>query len=154
MTGKQYTKKKQSIYCLVCEKKTDNKKIRAVALVNKIATQCYVLFVNHKSELEITVWIFDRLNLIKQTMVTYCVKCRKKTKNLGWKIPKTKNGGLIIQSTCAVVCRIKKSRFVEDQEAKGLLSSLGLKTPLNKIPLLGDILFWVYKKWMILWINF
>ena len=64
-------------------------------------------------------------------MVTYCVKCRKKTKN----------GGLIIQSKCAVVCRIKKSRFVEDQEAKGLLSSLGLKTPLNKIPLLGDILF-------------
>ena len=45
-----------------------------------------------------------------------------------------------MQSKCAV-CGIKKSRFVKEQEAKGLLQSLGLKTPLNKIPLLGDILF-------------
>ena len=36
---------------------------------------------------------------------------------------------------------VKKSRFIKEQEAKGLLSSLGLKTSLNKIPLLGDILF-------------
>ena len=35
--------------------------------------------------------------------------------------------------------------FVKEQEAKELLSSLGLKTPLSKVPLLGDILFWVYK---------
>ena len=33
-------------------------------------------------------------------------------------------------------------KIVKKQEAKGILSSLGLKTPLNKIPLLGDILFW------------
>ena len=46
----------------------------------------------------------------------------------------------IMQSKCAV-CGIKKSRFVKEQKPKGLLSSLGLKTPLNKIPLLGDILF-------------
>ena len=39
------------------------------------------------------------------------------------------------------VCGIKKLRFVKEQEAKGLLSNLGIKTPLNKIPLLGDILF-------------
>ena len=45
-----------------------------------------------------------------------------------------------MQSKC-VLCKIKKSRFVEEQERKGLLSNLGLKTPLNKIPLLGDILF-------------
>ena len=49
-----------------------------------------------------------------------------------------------MQSKCAV-CGIKKSRFVNEQEAKGLLSSLGIKTPLNKIPLLGNILFYVYK---------
>ena len=36
---------------------------------------------------------------------------------------------------------IKKSRFVKKQEAKGLLSNLRIKTPLNKIPLLSDILF-------------
>ena len=71
-------------------------------------------------------------------MLNYCVKYRKKRKNLRSKIFKTKNNRLIMQSKCAV-CGIKKSRFVKEEEAKGLLSSLGLKTPLNKIPLLGDI---------------
>ena len=45
-----------------------------------------------------------------------------------------------MQSKCAV-CGIKKSRFVKEQEVKGLLNSLDFRTPLNKIPLLGDILF-------------
>ena len=44
-----------------------------------------------------------------------------------------------MQSKCSV-CGIKKSRFMKEQEAKGLLSSLGLETPLSKVPLLGDIL--------------
>ena len=48
-----------------------------------------------------------------------------------------------MQSKCAL-CGTKKSRFVKEQEAKGL-SNLGIKKPLNKIQLLGDILFWVYK---------
>ena len=73
-------------------------------------------------------------------MKIYCVKCRKdrkwKTKNNRFK---TKNNRLIIQSKCPV-CRIKKSRFVKEQEARGLLSNLGIKTPLSKIPLL-NILF-------------
>ena len=43
-------------------------------------------------------------------------------------------------STCAI-CGSKKSKFIKEQEAKGLLSNLGLRTPLNKIPVLGDILF-------------
>ena len=47
---------------------------------------------------------------------------------------KQKNDRLIIKSKCAV-CGITKSRFVKEQEPKGLLSSLGLKTLLNKIPL-------------------
>ena len=45
-----------------------------------------------------------------------------------------------MQSKCPV-CGIKKSRFMKEQKVKGLLSSLGLKTPLNKVSLLGDILF-------------
>ena len=45
-----------------------------------------------------------------------------------------------MQSKCSV-CGIKKSRFVKEQEAKGLLSNLGIKTPLSKIPLL-NVLFW------------
>ena len=46
----------------------------------------------------------------------------------------------MILSTC-VICGSKKSKFIKEQEAKGLLSNLGLKTPLNKVPVLGDILF-------------
>ena len=53
---------------------------------------------------------------------------------------KTKNGRTMLLSKY-VVCGNKKSRFTKEQEAKGLLSSLNLHSPLNKIPLLGDILF-------------
>ena len=72
-------------------------------------------------------------------MKTYCVKCSKNTENLNSKIFKTKNNRLIMQSKCSD-CGIKKSRFVKEQEAKGLLSNLGIKTPLSKIPLL-NVLF-------------
>ena len=75
----------------------------------------------------------------KNKMKTYCVRCRKDTENLNSKIFKTKNGRLLMQSKCTD-CRIKKSRFVKEQEAKGLLSSLGIKTSLSKIPLL-NVLF-------------
>ena len=78
------------------------------------------------------------MNLIQQTMLTYCIKYRKKTENLNIKISKTKNAIIIMQSKCAV-CGNAKSRFVKGQKAKGLLSSLGLKTRLNKIPLVGDM---------------
>ena len=50
----------------------------------------------------------------------------------------------MILSKCAI-CGGKKSRFIKNQEPSGILSNLGLKTPLNKVPLLGDILFWNYK---------
>ena len=72
-------------------------------------------------------------------MNTYCVKCRKDTGNIDSKIVKTKNNRLIMQSKCSV-CEIKKSRFIKEQEAKGLLSNLGIKTPLSKIPLLNVVL--------------
>ena len=72
-------------------------------------------------------------------METYCIKCRKKTENLNSKILETKNGRLIMQSNFPK-CRIKKSRFVKEKEAKGLQSNLGIKTPLSKIPL-WNVLF-------------
>ena len=71
-------------------------------------------------------------------MKTYCVKRRKNTKNLDSTIFKTKNGRLIMQSKCPV-CGIKKSRFVKEQEAKGLLSNLETKTPLSQIPSLNSL---------------
>ena len=57
------------------------------------------------------------MNLIKQTIITYCVKCRKKIKSLDWKMFKTKNGRLIMQSNCTV-SGIKKLRFVNEQKEK------------------------------------
>ena len=67
-------------------------------------------------------------------METYCVKCRKQSENWNLKIFKTKNDRLIMQSQCTE-CGFKMQRFVKEQEAKGLLSSLGIKTPLSKIQL-------------------
>ena len=72
-------------------------------------------------------------------METYCVRCKKKTENLNSKIFKTKNGRLIMQSKC-YECAITKSKFVKEQEAKELLSNLGIKTLLSKIPFL-NVLF-------------
>ena len=73
-------------------------------------------------------------------MLSYCFKCRRNTKSINPKVSKTTNRKAIILSTCAI-CGSEKSKFIKEQEAKGLLSNLGLKTPLNKIPVLGDILF-------------
>ena len=74
-------------------------------------------------------------------MNTYCVKCIKDTENIDPKMVRTKNNRLVIQSKCSISW-IKKSRFVKEQEAKGLLSILGTKTPLSKIPLL-NVLLWM-----------
>ena len=59
----------------------------------------------------------------------------KNTESINPRVSKTNNG-----KKCPG-CGSKKSRFIKKQKASGILSNLGLKTPLNKIPLLGDILF-------------
>ena len=68
-------------------------------------------------------------------MKTYCVKCRKDTENIDPKMFRTKKNRLIVQSKCSA-CRIKSSRFVKEQEGEDLLSNLGIKIPLSKIPFL------------------
>ena len=73
-------------------------------------------------------------------MLSYCLKCKKNTESINPKVSKTTNGKAIILSTCDI-CGSRKSKFVKELEAKELLSNLGLRTPLNKIPVLGDILF-------------
>ena len=73
-------------------------------------------------------------------MESYCLKCRKYTKNINPQVSSTSNGKMMILSKCAI-CGSKKSRFIKKQEAKGLLSKLGIKTPLSKVPLLKDTLF-------------
>ena len=73
-------------------------------------------------------------------MESYCVRCRNYTKNINLRVSNTSNGKTIVLWKCAE-CGSKKSRFNKNQEAKGLLSSSGFRTPLIKVPLLGDILF-------------
>ena len=72
-------------------------------------------------------------------MKTCCLKCKKDTENIDPKIFRAKNNRLLIQSDCSD-CKNKKSRFVKEQDAKGLLSNLGIKIPFSKIPLL-NVLF-------------
>ena len=73
-------------------------------------------------------------------MESYCLKCKKYTKNINPQVSSTSNGKMMILSKCAI-CGSKKSKSIKKQEAKGILISLGIKTPLSKIPLLGDVLF-------------
>ena len=73
-------------------------------------------------------------------MLSYGLMRRKNTENINSKVSGTSNGKTIILSNCAI-CGSKKSKFIKKQEANGLLSSLRIKTPLSKIPLLGNVLF-------------
>ena len=73
-------------------------------------------------------------------LLSFCLKCGGNTKSISPLVSKIKNGGAIILSKSAI-CNAKKSKFIKEQEAKGLLSNLCIRTPLSKIPLLGDILF-------------
>ena len=63
-------------------------------------------------------------------MLWYCLKCRKNTESENPKVARIKNGRIMLLLKCAV-CDSKKSKFIKQQEASGLLSSLGIKTPLK-----------------------
>ena len=73
-------------------------------------------------------------------MKSYCLKCKKYTKNINPQVSSTSNGKLMILSKCAI-CGSRKSKFIKKQNAKGILICLDIKTPLSKIPLLRDALF-------------
>ena len=67
---------------------------------------------------------------------TYCLVCRKYSKNINPKIVRNRQNRSMIQSNCAI-CGSKKSRFIKEQQAMGILSNLGFKTPLSKVPLVN-----------------
>ena len=79
------------------------------------------------------------MNMHKYKMKSYCLKCKKNTENIDSKVSKTSNGRTMLLSKCAL-CNSKRSRLIKNQEAKGLVSNLVIRTPLNKLPILGDIL--------------
>ena len=89
-----------------------------------------------ESELEIELQFFAEV--IKEYEDLLC-EVQRKYWNLSSNVFKTKNGRLIMQSKCTD-CGFKNSRFVKEQEAKSLLSNLGIKTPLTEILLL-NVLF-------------
>ena len=73
-------------------------------------------------------------------MLPYCLKFRKNAEKENPKVVKSKNGRIMLLSKCEV-CNSKKLKFIKEQEARGSLSSLEIKTPLSKIPLLCPLLF-------------
>ena len=73
-------------------------------------------------------------------MKSYCLKCREDTENINPIVSKTNNNRVMVLSKCAI-CGSKKPRFIKNEEAKGLLSNLGTRTPLSKVPILGNIFF-------------
>ena len=73
-------------------------------------------------------------------MLSYCLKCRKNTENKNPEVVRAKNGRIMLLSKSAV-WDSKKSKFTREQEASALSSSFGIEAPLNKIPLLGSLLF-------------
>ena len=77
-------------------------------------------------------------------MKSYCLKCKKDTENINPRVSNASNDRTMILSKCAIY-RGKKSRFIKNQEAKGLLSNLGVRTPLSKVTILGIFCFKVIK---------
>ena len=70
---------------------------------------------------------------------TYCLACRNYIKSINPKVVRNKHNMSMIQSNCAI-CGSKKSRFIKEHQAIGLLSNLGIRTPLSQVPLL-NVLF-------------
>ena len=84
-------------------------------------------------------YIFMYVFMYKNGIILLKVQ-KKYTKNINPQVSSTNNGKLMILSKCEI-CNSIKSKFINKKEAKGLLSKLGIKTPLGKIPIPGDILF-------------
>ena len=66
-------------------------------------------------------------------MLSYCVKWKQNTESKNPEVSKTSNGKIMMSLKCAI-CGAKKSRFIKEQETKGLLSSLGIKISFTNIP--------------------
>ena len=73
-------------------------------------------------------------------MLSFCLKCRKNAESKNLKVVRTKKKRTMLLSKC-LVCNRKKSKFLKGQDARGLLSSLGIRTPLSKVLSIGPLLF-------------
>ena len=73
-------------------------------------------------------------------MLSYCLQCRKNVEIKNPKVARRKDGRIMPLSKFTVFDNTN-SKFIKQQEASGSLSSLGIKTPLSKISLVGPLLF-------------
>ena len=73
-------------------------------------------------------------------MLSYCLKCKGITESRNPKVVRTRNGRIMLLSKFEV-CDSKKSKSIIEEEASELLSTLGIKAPLNKTLLVGRLLF-------------
>ena len=71
-------------------------------------------------------------------MLTYCLKYRKNTESKNPKVVETKNWKIMLLSKCTM-WDSKKSKSIKEQEASRLLTSLGIKIPLNKLAWVGPL---------------
>ena len=141
------------IYCKKCKKHTSNIFPKKLILIskNKIKgkSRCAICLTERsfideiecdlESAFEIYLQFFTDWSYKHEDLL---LKVKTNTDNIDPKIFRTKNNRLLMQYLylkCSI-CGTKKSRFVKEQDAKGLLSNLGIKTPLSKIPLL-NVLF-------------
>ena len=74
-------------------------------------------------------------------MALYCLKCKKNTENKNRKVARTETRRIMFLLKCAVCNSKKELKIIKEQEARRLLSSLGVKAPLIKTPLVGPYLF-------------
>ena len=65
-------------------------------------------------------------------MLSKYLKCRKNTESKNPKVARAKDRNIMLLSKCGM-WDSKKSNFIKDQEASGLLNSLGIKTHLSKL---------------------
>ena len=95
-----------------------------------------------KKEIKNLKLIIENFSLFIKQYYRIVGSVEKNTESKNPKVGNTKNGRIIILSKCEA-CD-KKSKFIKEQEASGLLISLGMKAPLSKIPFVGPLLFWEY----------
>ena len=75
-----------------------------------------------------------------KTMLSYCLKYKKMTESINPRVSRTSNNETMLLSKCTT-CGTKKWKLIKEQEVSGLVSNLGIKIALSKIPLLSNILF-------------
>ena len=130
---------KNSVHGVISKITEDFKKIVAVTKLKELKRYAKNILPSYKKWKKLIEETKNKpiINIkYKNKMKTYCVKCKEDTENIDPKIVRTKNNRLLMQTKCSD-CGNKKSRFVKKEEADGLLSNLGIKMPLDKIPLLN-----------------